>query len=235
MTKIRCRVNYHSLFGEKLTTFAVGVDNGIYEHNPPFDTPPMTRPDFQLLISAFVTENAAYEGHTATRAEMEEKRTDLMQGLDIQSTYVDTVADGDKEIIELAGFIATKGNNSQKPKPGQPVGVVLNRGISRELVSDCPVVENADSYGALLVAGNPLPENIVISDGGQIIYEGDMGPEPIPTAGAGAITFILDLTKGRKKTFSNLQVGTTYYVYYWCMNSAGVSVLSDGVSKSVIE
>ena len=52
---------------------------------------------------------------------------------------------------------------------------------------------------------------------------------------AGGIGAILDLTKGRKKKFSNLQVGVTYYVYFWAMNAGGVSPLSDAVSKRVVE
>lgn len=237
MAKIRCKLSYHELTGDPLNTFAVGVDNGIYSHNPPFITPPVTQAAYQALITAFVNEHAAYEGHTATKAEMEEKRLDLMTGLDTQSNYVNTVANGDAAVIELAGFLATKGSGNKKNKPGQPTGVELNRGISRELVSNCPVVENAEAYGAILVAGNPLPPGIVITDGGQIIYDGNSSPMPGPMPGPtpGSIVFIMDLTKGRKKKFSNLQIGTTYYIYYWAANSAGVSVLSEGVSRSVIE
>jgi len=238
MRKIRCKISYHQLKGAKLNTFAVGVDNGIYDHNPPFLTPTMTQLTFQGLISAFVTKNAEYEGHTATEAEMEEKRAELMTGLDIQSSYVDSVASGDAIIIELGGFLATKGTTSEKIKPTQPVGTELNRGISRQLISDCAVVAGAESYGALLVANNPLPAGIVISDGGQIIYENNEtppGPGPEPVAAPGSLVFIIDLTKKRRKIFNNLQVGTTYWVYYWAMNSAGVSVLSDGVSMNVIE
>lgn len=230
MAKIRCKLSYHELIGEDLTNFSVGVRNGIYDHNPPFTTPPMTQADFQEFIDAFVNENAKFEGHTATKAEMEEKRTDLMEALDTLSNYVNTVANGDAEIIELAGFLATKGSSSKKNKPVQPVGVTLKRGISRQLIADCPVVENAENYGTLLVADNPLPATIVINNGGQIIYE-NTGTTP----SSGAISFIVDLTKGRKKTFNNLAIGTTYYVYYWAANAGGVSVLSAAVSRSVIE
>ncbi len=230
-------MNYHSLTGSNLTTFSVGVVNGVYGHPTTFPAPTITQLAIEALIDAFVTENAAYEGHTATKAEMEDKKAELMAGLDTEAAYVNTITTTDPTIIELAGFIATKGNGTKKNKPGQVTGITLDRGISRELISECPVTENAEGYGALLVANNPLPPNIVITDGGQILIEDDGMPGPSPGAVPlpGSINVILDLTKGRKKTFSNLQIGTTYYVYYWAMNSAGVSVLSDGVSRSVIE
>ena len=52
---------------------------------------------------------------------------------------------------------------------------------------------------------------------------------------AGTLRFIIDLNKARKKTFSSLQIGTTYYVYYWAVNAAGVSILSEPASKKVLE
>jgi len=60
-------------------------------------------------------------------------------------------------------------------------------------------------------------------------------PAGISAAAIAEVKFILDFNKSRKKTFSGLQIGTTYYLYYWAMNAAGVSPMSDVVSKKMVE
>lgn len=56
-----------------------------------------------------------------------------------------------------------------------------------------------------------------------------------PGSAASGVKYILDLNKGRKKNFTNMQIGTTYYLYYWAMNAAGVSPMSDVVSKKMVK
>jgi len=237
MAKIRCKLTYHRKNNSVLGTFAGGVKTGIFQHNPPFNAPPMDELAFHGLIEDFNDTYSEYEEHRASIDEVMGKRNPLMNALDGYSEYVNTVANGDAIIIGLGGFEATKGSLSSKIAPVMPTGVTLERGIG-ELIAECDAIAGADSYGAILVANNPLPENIYINGLGQIVVENN-GSDPLPPtplmAAANGIVFIQDLTKSRKKKFSNLQAGVTYYVYFWAMNTGGVSPLSIAVSMKVLE
>lgn len=236
MVKIRCKLNYHELRTTKIKVFAIGVRDGVFGNNPPFAAPPVTQAALQLLIDDYAAKYDAYTLHTASISEVDDARDLLMAELDLIRPYIDTVANGNATIISLAGYEPTKGNSSTVIKPIQPIGVTLERGIQDELAAECAAIPGADSYGAVLVA-EPLPEWFVINGFGQVVMQQGNTPAPIPPAAPtpGSIGAILDLTKGRKKKFSNLQVGVTYYVYFWAMNAGGVSPISVGVSKKVIE
>ncbi len=236
MVKIRCKLSYHSLRTNPIKVFAVGVRDGVFNNNPPFITPPTTQIALQLLIDNYSDAYDAFKLHTASMSEVDETRDLLMAGLDVLREYVDTEANGNATIIALGGFVPTKGSSNNVAAPLQPTGVTLVRGIQGELVAECAAITDADSYGAVL-ATKLLPVWFVINGFGQIVIEQGNTPSPIPPSGPtpGNTGGILDLTKGRKKKFSNLQVGVTYYVYFWAMNAGGVSPLSDAVSKKVIE
>lgn len=239
MVKIRCKVSYHTIKEVSLGPFALGVRNGIYDNAGTFVTPPILQPAFELLISGYNTTYAAYKDHTESRDELDISKAALMTGLDTMSTYVTGVANGDPAIIGLGGFEPTKGSITDVTPPTQPQGVTLNRtNVLGELVSDCDAISNADIFGALLVANNPLPVDVIINGVGQIILPAEgSGPMAGTTPGQtpGMSPGIVDLTKSRRKKFSGLQVGVTYYIYYWAINAAGVSVLSEAVSRKVVE
>ncbi len=236
MVKIRCKLSYHSLRTNPIKVFAVGVRDGVFNNNPPFIAPTTTLAALQLLIDAYSGKYDAFKLHTASQSEVDEARDLLMAELDTLREYVDTVANGNATTIALGGFVPTKGSTSSVVAPVQPSGITLVRGIQGELVAECAAITDADSYGAVLTS-EPLPVWFVIDGFGQVVIEQGATPGPIPPAAPspGSIGGILDLTKGRKKKFSNLQVGVTYYVYFWAMNAAGVSPLSNAVSKKVIE
>jgi len=236
MVKIKCKVNYRRLKTTKITVFATGVSNGIFGNNPPFITPPGMQATLDALILAYASKYSNFLLHKVPISEVDEARDLLIAALEPYREYVDSVADGNATIIALGGFVPTKGSKSNVIAPVQPTGVTLVRGIQDELLAECLPIADADSYGAVLVA-EPLPEWFVINGSGQVVMEQGTGPSPVPPSApsAGGIGAILDLTKGRKKKFSNLQTGVTYYVYFWAMNAGGVSPLSDAVSKRVVE
>ncbi len=230
MTLIRCRVSYHSIKLTALAPFALGVRDGIYNNNPPFTLPPLTQLIFEGLVTDYSNKYAAYKAHTETKAEMEIAKGYLMTGLDTMSNYVNTVANGDANIIAQAGFVPTKGSASQQNPPVEPTGVTLNRLGAGELVSDCPVVEGAEFYGAVLTQ-SPIPASIIMVNGQIVLNDSGVTPSttPIPGPSPSAIG-IIDFNKSRRKIFIGLTPGITYYIYYWAGNTAGVSSLSQVVS-----
>ncbi|MGE0638452.1 MAG: hypothetical protein AB7G44_03700 [Bacteroidia bacterium] len=231
--KIRCKVNYRSIKKSLLAGFANNVLNTLYVNTAIFLTPPLPAATLLALKIDFDDKYDRYTKRTISKGDMLASRAALIAALDTLSAYVNTVADGDAIIILEGGFEPTKGNANNANPPAQPVGVTLERGSSRELIADCTPADGVMFNGAVLIANHELPENITISDGGQIVVEDD--GTVTPSSAASGIQYILDLNKGRKKSFKNLQVGVTYYVYFWAANTAGVSILSEMASKKVVE
>ncbi len=230
---IRSKVNYRTIAKSLLAGFANNVLNTLYVNIVVFMTPPITAAALLALKIDFADKYDRYTKRTISKGDMLASRAALIAALDILSSYVTTVADGNPIVILEGGFEPTKGNANNANPPAQPIGVTLERGSSRELIADCTPADGVIFNGAILVADEELPVDIIISDGGQIVVD-ENGPVT-PTAAASGIKFILDLNKARKKSFKNLQVGTTYFVYFWASNTAGVSILSGVASKKVVE
>lgn len=236
--KIRCKLSYHYLKIALLQIFAAGVRNGIYTNVAVFMTPAITQAVFEALIADFNTKYDNYKNRIGSKGDYLTAKSALMAALDTLADYVNGVALGNPDIIILAGYEPTKGSSNNVPPPLQAQNVTITRGTPGTLITDCDPVANADSYGVILVAGSELPETVIMSGSGQLEYTDDgLSGSPSGTASAAVpmVKVIIDLNKNRKKTFINLQIGTTYYVYYWSMNAGGVSPLSEVVSKKVLE
>ena len=235
MRKVRCRLSYHFYRNDNMEVFAIGIRDGVYDNVAVFMTPPLSVAQLQALIDAFLNTYSAYKnGGIAQKGPFNIAKEALMGAFDTLAAYVDGVALGDANIILLAGFVPTKGNISQSNPPGQPQLVTITREVPGTFVTECAVVEGADGYGGLLTA-ELLPAGTGINANGQIVDTDNGVAGPAAPATAGAVRFIADFNKGRKKTFSGLQIGATYYMYYWAVNAAGVSILSEPVSKKVLE
>lgn len=230
--KFRCLLAYHLIQLDLLESFAVGVLTGIFGNPAVFTMPPIAEPMLLALINDYVDKRGKYKSRTVPRATFITSKNALMSALDTLAAYVNTVANNDATIITLAGYQSTKGNLSPINPPGQPQQVVISRGLSGELNTDCAVLPEADSYGALLL-NTELPAGFSITASGQMISDGNSAPPASPSSGNTFI--IIDLNKTRRKKFTGLQVGTTYYVYYWAANAGGVSPLSEVVSRKVVE
>jgi len=236
--KVRSSFAYHTIKPDLLTNFAIGVRDGIFNNPTIYNTPPMTIIIFQGLIDGYTNARAAYkQGGLAQKGDYELAKKALIDALDQLAVYVSGVAQGNAALITEAGFVPTKGNLTPITKPNQPTGVTLTRGLPGELYADCDAATGVDSTGGILIAESELPEGMGINELGQIVVTdmGSSGPSSGPTPGPGSIRFIQDLNKNRRKKFTGLQIGTTYYLYMWAMNAGGVSPLSVGVSKKVVE
>ncbi len=232
---IRCKLVYHTLKRDLIETFANIVKNGIFGNPLIFVMPPMTEALFQALLTDFINKLSAHKaGGTAQLGPYKEAKKALMAALDTLAVYVNTVALGNPNTIILAGFTPTKSNLTPISAPLQPTGATLTRGGAGELLADCAVVSGADSYSTILTADEELPAWVTMNGLGQLIINDNEAAAGAAIAQA-ALRGIIDLNKNRKKTFINLTVGTTYYLYYWATNAGGVSPLSVVVSKKVVE
>jgi len=221
---INCSHNFHKLPNDDLKTFGDGVDTGFYGNNPPFILQPMPQPAFQALIIDFDNKLSDYQkGGDEQKGPFLVAKEALMDALDDIATEVDKVADGDANIIILAGFVPTK-ERGETSKPGQGT-VTVKRGIAGELISTCELVNEARHYGCIMTEGAPLPEWVVIDGNGRIVWENT--PDPGPDA---PVSIQLDFTDQRTKHFLNLKHDVTYYFYYYAVNAKGVGPLSEAVS-----
>jgi hypothetical protein len=193
----------------------------------------MPQPSFQALITDYDDKLSDYQkGGEEQKGPFLVAKEALMDALDDIVTEVDEVADGDANIIILAGFVPTK-ERGETSKPGQGT-VTVKRGIAGELISTCSQVNEAKHYGCIMTEGAPLPEWVIIDGNGRIVWENTpdpvpVPPDPTPTPGS-PVSIQLDFTDQRVKKFQNLKHDVTYYFYYYAVNAKGVGPLSEAVS-----
>lgn len=234
MSQIHCNKEYHRTSNPELKIFADGVRNGYYGNNPPFTVLPLPLPAFQALIEDYENKLSDYEnGGETQKGPFLLAKTALIDALDLLATETDKVANGDSELIILAGFEPTK-TKGETVKPGQTT-VTVKRGIANELISTCALLEGAKHYGCIVTEGAPLPEDIVIDGNGRIVWATSSSPTPMPPSPTpGPVTsptrVFLDFTAQREKHFTDLIHDVTYYFYYYAVNAKGVGPLSEVVS-----
>ncbi|MGE0638603.1 MAG: hypothetical protein AB7P01_19340 [Bacteroidia bacterium] len=238
MAQIRAKLNYRQMKLELLEAFALLVLAGIYNNVAIFMAPPLMQAAFAAIVNDYVNKLALYQARSLSKADFDLSKTALINALDTLRVYVDSVALGDPIIISLGGYEPTKGSNSNSNAPVQPTGVTFAKGITGQFITECNLIPGATNYTAALVADNPIPDNVSMNGLGQLVEMND-DTEPV-TGGSAAssvpgIKYIVDFNKSRKKTFTGLTIGTTYYLYYWASNAGGVSPMSDVVSKKMVE
>jgi len=228
-------LSYHSIRVNDFPVFAGGVRDGIYGNPVPFATPPITDIAFQALLDDYNNKRYAYEkGGSAQKGPYLDAKENLMEALDTTAEYVDEVADGEVNVILLSGFVPTKGNRSDAPAPDQPTDVKVKRGkASGILLVECAAQSNAVSYGCIMTANEPLPPNVVMNEGGQMVFADEDAPENgggEPITNTSLVQGVIDFNPGRRKKFQNLTPGTTYYFTFYAANATGVSPFSTPVS-----
>jgi hypothetical protein len=233
MAKSRSSFAYHRFKLDLIDVFAIGVRDGIYNNPTAFSSPPLLPAVFQGLIDGYVSTRGAYKmGGMAQKPAFLQAKIDLMRALDATAEYVDGVANGNELIIILAGYTPTKTTQSNAPAPVQPTGVRLTRSNTGILLAECDNQPVADTYLAFLTPNAPIPAGITVSGTGQIVVpSGGPGAQGATAFGAlGAVEFIIDINKNRKKKFMALTPGVTYFVTFVAINAQGVSPFSDSAS-----
>lgn len=231
MKKVHCSLAYHEMPLDSVESFALGVKAGYFGNNPPFNVLPFTDIAYQGRIDAYIDTRAAYvNGGLGQKGAFMLAKKALMDDTDELAAQVDIKADGNADIIVLAGFVPTK-TPGEGQKPGQCI-VTVKRGIAGELIATCALVDGAKHYGCIMVEGGELPEWFVISADGKIIVDkSKFNPDPNGMAEPNKMTGIqFDLTDQREKHFTGLTHGAVYYFYYYAVNTKGVGPLSIVVS-----
>jgi len=248
MNKIRVSLSFHKVRPNDLDTYAEGRRDNIFGNPGLFPAPPIAESDLTALIADFFAKRAAYKhGGSSQKGPYQAAMKALMDALDLLAAYVTEVAQGDEIIITISGFTPTKGSKSKAPKPLAPDGLKAWRGNTGELNFECGNQDVADYYGACLTEGAPLPPEVVISVGGQVtlvdnrpmpptpVLDEDGNPVPVPAMfrelrEKGITRLVIDLNKGRRKTFVNLQPGRTYWCVFFAGNAKGASFISQPIS-----
>lgn len=226
--KVRCSLSYHYLRLDTVDVFATEVRDGIYNNALTFPSPPISISSYQTLIDTYINTRAAYQlGGRGNKGPFQAAKSALMAGMDELSAYVNTIAQGDENIILISGFFPTKSNTTPLNPPAVPGVPKVTRGGSGVLIAEVDKVTGADFYGCVVTVNTPKPENININAAGQIVGE-DEGGNPAAVTTSASINMILDFNKSRKKTFTGLPLRTNFYFYFYCGNARGVSQFSTG-------
>ena len=217
---IHCTLGYHYFGTSGLDTFANGVANGIYSNPVPFATPPVLQADFVATMQDFNTAAADYATYGATKkTTFLNTKKKLIDTLDLTADYVDSVAMGDESIIILAGYTpsssATQSNIPLMKIDFFSLKRTTNNG---EIVVEVPAISGHGTvnYFCICSEGAPLGNPTIVN--GQITFDNT------------GVKVILDYNKPRKKLFSGLTAGVTYYFYVFASNTVSVSPLSDAKS-----
>lgn len=235
MSTVKCLRTYKkSKVGDR-PIFAQGVKDGVYGNATVFLAPPIAEGDFQGVIDNFIEKRALYvNGGSAQKPGYEAANSAMMDALNQTADYVDTLVNGDPNIVILAGYKPTKSTKSDVAKPLKMEGVtVVRTNVSGTLVADCRPQDAVNTYVCILTEGSPLPDTVTVSNTGQIIIT-DIDAPTGNTGGSALSTSItgvyVDLNQNRKKYFEGLTLLKTYYCVFLGINAGGVGAMSDPVS-----
>ncbi len=214
---------YHEMEVGLVNGFAETTKSSILKHPTVFlqDKIPVKDAELEVLIDNDSIAYIAYKrGGIDQFPAFSTNRAALMSGLDLNATYIDSVAKGDVNIIILSGYNHTSTQDSVVVKPNQPQTLTLIAGTtlpSGEMEIECETfLDGKFTYGCIVSEGMPLAAGWLLNPQGQFVIT------------PGALNRIFhDVNNQRKKRFVGLKKGVEYFFYYYVTNSAGVSVMSE--------
>ncbi len=213
--------DYHT--GTKLhyNTTLTKVSNGIYgtANIGSFATPTITKTAFLLLVSNYRTANNEYEaGGEDEKGAYDIAATNMTEGLDTLKDYVEGLPGFSFDLINLSGFTPNKQSVSASTVPGKPVFHELfhlgGGPVSVEFMSP----DTTTYYGLYVVEGSELPTGTTFANGVLDFPKGS------------GVRLLHNANKQRVKIIHNLIIGQQYTAFAYAGNSAGVSLLSDGLT-----
>jgi hypothetical protein len=224
MAKNKCLRKYYTRATEdELDSIAAAVKEGLDKHASIFPAPAVSVAAMEIIINNYtITLNAYRRGGLDQKPAFASAKTALLDALESNATYVDSIANGNEDLIVKGGYISTRLTKTRLAAPAKPTGVKATRSeASGSITLQCTAQQAADVYGAIIAEGAPLT-HAVFSNGRVTV--------PANTAHQ----IVVDTNRQRKKEFTGLKPGITYHCYMFCSNRNGCSALSDGISIMVV-
>ena len=170
------------------------------------DPQPMLPAALQTLITNFTTTKANFKsGGYLVKPPYTEATKALINGLVEYAPYVSGIAKGDVTILALTPLPTTEKLNYSALILGGAVatGMYAKKGMTGQFIVDCKSFGPKVGYFAVICEGGAMPAGVTLDRKGKL---------KIP---AGCLMNIFtSSTTSKKKTFSDLIPGVTYYVYY---------------------
>ncbi len=215
-----CKLDFREYLKSKLSNFANGVRNGIFNNPSVFTTPPIAADEFMAIIAQHNSALAEYNTlGRVKKAAYYEAVNKLIGALNTLAVYVDSIAQGNESIILLAGFQPTSTTSQASPALEKIEVIRLTpSSVDGQALIDTPAIKNkgVTGYGLILKSGAPL--SVQDFDGTQLRLNTSADE-----------TLIIDFGKNRKKVVNGLDNLTTYYAYMVAINPTGVSPLSNAL------
>lgn len=223
MTKVRCLLTYRSLSNKNLIQFCSLVASGVYTNTSVFTAPTVPVDDFNTNLTKFSEAVAKYDNAPKIeKTNMLNARSTMLGTVDKLREYVDSTAHGDASIIILAAYTPSKAT-SEKSKPVELTNdfALKRTDISgqAEVIIDYKGTGTPQWYFVICSTEATLPNTLV--ENGVLNF------------GALPDGVFVDVNKSRRKLFTNLSSGVTYYFYALVANTINVSLLSDPKSLVV--
>jgi hypothetical protein len=231
MAIIKVSLSFHRTKPADIDTMATNVKENIFLHSTIFLAPPVPAAMFEAQLADHAIKRALYKGGGINqKGAYLASVAVLMNTLDLTAEYVDTVAQGDPNIITMAGFKPTKGNASKMTKPGKAVDVSIRRSDTGVLRTECDTLPGAETYTCVLTMGYPLPSDAIINEAGQLTLNNIRPATPEGSTEPMPAVILIDFKRARRKKFIGLTVGRLYYAHFFGENAGGVGLMSDPVS-----
>lgn len=167
---------------------------------------PLTPEELDTLITNFTTaqSNAESGGKLAIPAYLAATLA-LKNGIALFGPYVDMIAKGDVVILALTPMPTTARKDfvALILAGALAAGLISKKGMSGQFITDCKSYGPKVGYFAIISEGIVLPKEVTLSSKGQLFIPLECN-----------INIFTSITTTKRKTFSNLKPGTTYYVYY---------------------
>lgn len=169
-------------------------------------TQPMTPAALQTLVTNFDgTQSTAKQGGKLAKPPYVAATKALKNGLALYAPYVSKIANGDVDVLALTPLPTTekKDFSSLILAGALAEGMFSKKGMIGQFFVDCISFGPKVGYFAVICEGGVLPAGVTLSRSGQL---------KIP-AGC-TMNIFTSSTSTKKKKFSNLTPGVSYFVYY---------------------
>ncbi len=223
MKKVKCRVNYRSYGSKYFITFCSLVSNGVYNNPSVFTSPSVPADDFNTALTKFSDAYGKYKNAPKIeKTNLTNAHNNMLSIVDKVREYVDVVANGDASIIILAAFTPTK-PISEKSKP---VEITNDFEVDRtKILGQAEVTIN------YVGTGEPLWYFAICST--DATFPSTLVQNGVLNFGALPDGVSIDISKAKKKLFTNLTSGVTYYFYVLVGNTVNISLLSNPKNLTV--